>query len=153
MTQAQNQFNQSAEKGMLSLGLNYNSIPVVIDSTEAATLVYGQGVKIKDVSDKAITVVKIAADTDAIFGFIPYVRGKASFVAGDALEISAAGNVVYLEASAAIAKGVRVMPVITGSKVATATTGKSVAGIALDKSAADGDLVRVLQSPAFTLMP
>jgi hypothetical protein len=52
-------------------------------------------------------------------------------------------DVMYMEASAAIARGAPVMPVVTGSKVATATVGKTVIGFAFDKASADGSLIRV----------
>jgi hypothetical protein len=47
-----------------------------------------------------------------------------------------------MEASAAIARGASVEIVPTGIKVATLTTGTLV-GVALDKAAANGDLIRV----------
>ena len=143
MTQSPNQFVQTVEKGMLSLNRNYNTIPVKIDDSETGTLVPGQPVKLIDNAGKSILVVKAAADTDDIFGYIPYTRGKNEFLKNESFEIASQGNVLYLEASAAIARGAKVMPVIADHKIATATAGKSVIGIALDKAAADGDLIRV----------
>jgi hypothetical protein len=49
-----------------------------------------------------------------------------------------------MEAGAAIACGAKVMPVVSGSKVITAAGAtKSVVGVALDKAAADTNLIRV----------
>lgn len=143
MTQVPNQFRQSVVKGQLDLRMNPNTIPCQIDSGEAGTLIPGQAVKIVDNAGGVPKVEAIAADTDKIFGVIAYNIKNASFVAGDAVEISADGNVIYMEASAAIARGAKLMAVVTGSKVATVTGGKIVLGFAFDKAAADGDLIRV----------
>jgi hypothetical protein len=50
---------------------------------------------------------------------------------------------MFMEASAAIARGADLEIVPTGVKVVTKTTGTSI-GRALDKATADGDLIRVL---------
>ena len=143
MTQNPNQFKQSVEKGQLDLHLNPNIIPCQIDTSETGTLVPGQKVKLIDSAGGVPKVVAITADTDEIFGVIPYIVKKSQFVAGDRVEIASEGSVIYLEASAAIARGAKVMPVITGQKVATATAGKTLVGYAFDKAAQDGDLIRV----------
>lgn len=144
MSQLQNQFAQSEEKGLLSFGKLSNSMPVIIDASQSSDLVPGQPVKIYDSTSKQITVVALAVDTDAIFGYVPYIRGRSSFAAGDSIEIAQQGDVIYLEVGAAVIRGAKVMPVITGSKIITATVGKSIAGFALDKASTDGDLIRVL---------
>ena len=147
MTQIQNQFEQSTEKGKQDLFFNSNTLPCEIHSTETATLVPGQAVKLYDSAGGVPKVVKIAADTDKIFGIIPYIVKKSSFVAGDRLEVASESNVIVMEASAAIARGAQVMPVVAGSKVATATAGKTIMGFAYDKAADAGDLIRVYLLP------
>lgn len=144
MSQLLNQFSQSAVKGLVDLQLSKNTFPCVVKSDESTPLVPGQGVKIADVAGGAIVVTALTADTDKVFGYVAYNLKDSSFAAGSFVEVASGLAVMYLEASAAIARGAEVMPVITGSKVATATAGKSIAGHALDKAAADGDLIRVL---------
>jgi len=139
-----NQFSQSVEKGQLDLKYNGLVLSCIVASGE--TLVPGMGVKLKDVAGKGISIEALDADTDNAFGVVAYNTKEASYSGLDAVEIAAQGSVVQMEASAAIARGAQVMPVITGEKVATATSGKTVIGVALDKAAADGDLIRVLLS-------
>lgn len=149
-----NQFGISANKGCLDLHKNSNTIACVVDSSQSTALVPGQCVTIVDSAGGSPKVIAQAADTGITFGVVNFSVKDASFAAGSAVEISMDHNVIYMEASAAIARGAKVMPVITGSKVATATTGKPVMGIALDKAAADGDLIRVMIiSHAFHAIP
>lgn len=152
MTQNPNQFIQSQEKGQVDLQFNVNSLSVQIDTSEAATLVAGQGVKLVDSAGGIPKVVKVALDTDQVQGIISYNRKKAGMVAFDTVEIVMAGTVIVMEAGAAIARGGKVMPVVAGSKVVTATIGKRTIGYALDKAAVDGDLIRVyLEQTSVTL--
>lgn len=145
MTQLQNQFSQAPVKGQLDLRFNGQTITGQIDSSESGELVPGQPVKLVDSAGGIPKVIACTADSDEVFGFINYSIKDQKFVALDAVEISVfRNNVMYMEASAAIARGASVMPVITGSKVATAAGGGRIVGTALDKAAADGDLIRVV---------
>lgn len=141
-----NQFALSAVKGLQDLrGSPSSVIACQVDSSSAGGLVPGQCVKIVNTAGGVPNVVECSAATDDVFGVILYNIKNATFGVGDAVEIAYAnGAVVYMEASAAIVPYARVMPVISGSKVATATTGNRIIGFALDKTAADGDLVRVV---------
>ncbi len=140
----QNQFAQEVVKGLVDLRYSVNTIPCRVSSSESVALVPGQLVKLVDVAGGSPVVTAVTADTDTVFGVVNYNIRDVSFAASSAVEISSSLNIVYLEASAAIARGAGVMPVITGQKVATATASKTTVGIALDKAAADGDLIRVL---------
>lgn len=142
MTQTSNQFTQTVEKGMLTGEANYNTLNCQVSTNEAGTLIAGQAVVIEDAAGEQIPVEAAAATTDAIFGFIPYAVRKNEYVALDQVKIARGGDIIYLEAAAAIARGAELEAVITGSKVQTQATG-TVIGIALDKAAADGDLIRV----------
>ncbi len=143
MTISQNQFTQSMVKGVLSGRPNLNSLPVQLDVTTAGNIGPATAVKVVNSAGGVPKVVEVAADTDDIMGFINYNGKDADFDAYAAMEISQDGNVMVMEASAAIARNAEVMVVVTGSKIATATSGKRIVGRTLDKAAADGDLVRV----------
>lgn len=144
MTQLSNQFIQSVEKGVMDSRFNTGVMSCIVKSDESVALVPGQAVKLADVAGGAPIVTLVTADTDDVFGFVSYNFKKNSFAASESLEIAVLdGNIIYLEASAAIARGASVMYVVTGQKIALATSGKTVLGKALDKASTNGDLVRV----------
>ncbi len=144
MTLNINQFAQTPIQGMLDLHFNGQTISAQLDSTSAGSLLPGQAVKVVDSAGGVPKVVECAADTDDVFGFINYDIKSKLFNAGDRVELSAMrNNVMYMTASAAIARNAKVMVVIASTKVATATTGKTIIGRAFDKALADGDLIRV----------
>lgn len=143
MTQTSNQFAMSAEKGQLTLDPNWATLNTQVSVNEAGTLVAGQAVTIEDAAGAQIPVLAAAATTDAIFGFVTYNVRTDSYSAQDQAKIAKNGDVMYMEAGAAIARGADLEAVITGSKVQTQATGTTI-GTALDKAAADGDLIRVL---------
>ena len=145
MTQTSNQFSQSVEKGMLTLDPNWATLNTQVSVNEAGTLVAGQAVLIEDAAGAQIPVIKAAATGNAIFGFVTYNVRTDSYTAQDQVKIAKSGDVMYMEAGAAIARGADVEVVITGNKVQTQSAGTTV-GKALDKAAADGDLIRVLIS-------
>lgn len=152
--QSQNQFSQSPEKGMLDLRFNTNTISGSIDVSSAGGLVPGQAVKMVDSVGGAPKFVECAADSDDVFGFINYNIKQATFKVGDAVEVSYfRGNVMYMEANAAIARNGKVMIVIATKRVATATTGKMIVGRAIDKATAQGQLIRVVIDLPGTLAP
>lgn len=152
MTIGQNQFRQSVVKGFVDLGFSNNVVSCRVKSNEATALKAGQAVKIVDSVGGTPEVTAVAADTDKVFGVVNYNIKNASFAAGSMVEISIPGNCVYMEASAAIARGASVMVVVTDEKVATGTEGKAVLGMAYDKAAADGDLIRVILTPSYQLL-
>lgn len=144
MSQLQNQFAQSPTQGGLDLKFNSQTISCQVDVSSASPLIAGQAVKMVDSAGGVPKVVECAANDDDVFGFVNYSLKDASFGDYDQVEVSAfAGNVMWMTASAAIARNAKVMIVVSGSKVATATSGKTIVGRALDKAAADGDLIRV----------
>jgi hypothetical protein len=149
MTQLQNQQSQTPIQGQLDMQYNSNVINAVVDTTSGGGLVPGTPVKIVDNAGGVPKVVECAADTDDVIGFIQYAIRNATYAVGDAVPIALVngGAAMYLAASAAIARGASVMVVISGVKVATATSGKTIVGRALDKAAANGDLIRILMLP------
>lgn len=156
MTQLSNQFAQSPQLGQLDMAFNTTTISCQVDTTEAGTLVPGQSVKLVDSAGGVPKVVACDSDADTVFGFINYQMLKSGYVAGDAVEISTGyGNVMYLRATAAIARGVLLKQAVASTGgVATAVngSGSKIVGWALDKAAADGDLIRVfVNAPSFFL--
>jgi hypothetical protein len=140
-----NSFGLSTVQGKLDEQHNPSTFPAQIDSSSAGNLVPGQAVKIVDSAGGVPKVVECAANSDDVFGFINYDIKSQAFNAGDRVELSAfRGNVMYMTASAAIARNAKVSIVISGSKVVTASTGLTIVGRALDKASANGDLIRVM---------
>jgi hypothetical protein len=142
MAESLNQFTYTNVKGKVvngdkGLGLSCKIYGVIN---------VGDFVKIKDVAgSKTIVIEAIAADTDLIFGMIPYESAKKNaYVSGDMVTVMTDYSIVVCEAGAAIAAGATVMPVVSGMKVVTQTTGKAILGIALKPAAANTDLVEVL---------
>lgn len=145
MSQILNQFSQNVEQGELSLALNTNTIAAQVYESESAPLVAGQAVKIVDTAGETPIVTAVTADTDDVFGFVNYNQKDQSYGAGERLEISYfRGNVMWMTASAAIARNAQVMVVVSGNKIATATSAKRIIGRLLDKATGDNDLVRVV---------
>lgn len=143
MAQSPNQFKMSPEKGQLTLDPNWNTLNVQVSENESGTLVPAQAVVLEDAAGSQIPVEAISAITDDIFGFVTYNVRLDEYAANDQVKIAKNGDVMMMEASAAIARGADLEVVITGNKVATQSTGTTI-GKALDKAAADGDLIRVL---------
>lgn len=145
MTLNINQFAQSPVKGMLDLKFNPETIVCRVSDSEVTALVPGQAVKISDVAGGIPVVTAVAADTDDVYGFVNYNIKNQSFAAGVEVEISFfRGNVMYMEASAAMARNAQVAVVVAGQKIVTAGAGQRIVGRLIDKASADGDLVRVV---------
>lgn len=141
---SQNQFAPVPIQGQMDLRYNPGTISAQLDATEVGTLVPGQAVKIYNSAGGVPKVVACAADSDDVFGFINYDLKQQTFTGGDRVELSAMrDSVMYMTASAAIARNAKVAVVIASKKIVTATTGMTIVGRALDKAAADGDLIRV----------
>lgn len=144
MTQAINQFAQGPVKGQLDPRLNLSTISCEVYASESVALLPGQAVKMVDSAGGVPKVTTCTVDEDDVFGFVNYSIKDSDFGAGDPVEVSiGVGNIMYMEASAAIARNAKVMIVPSGQKVATATSTNTIIGRALDKAAADGDLIRV----------
>lgn len=143
-----NQFAYVEQKGSLKNPDKGIRMDCKVYDSEAGTLVPGTCVKLVDVTGDVITVQAIAADTDTVFGTVAYDAAKKNtYVAGEMVTIARDYSLLKMEASAAIAAGAAVMPVVTGAKVATATAGKTVIGTALTKASTTGDLILVELSP------
>ncbi len=151
-----NSFTQSTIVGMIDMRFPYNTMSVQIDVGQASALYPGAAVKMVDSSGGVPKVEGCDAASDEVLGFINFDIKTIAFAAGDMCEISMAGNVVYLYATAAIARGVQVVLDLStngGVKAAAGETGSKIVGWALDKAAAAGALIRVvLKTPSFTVV-
>ena len=141
MAEILNQFTYTDVKGKVVNGAKGFSVGAKLYGTANA----GDFVKRKAVAgSKVIVVEPIAADTDEVFGIIPYESSKKNaYVDGDMVTVQSDYTRIVCTASGAITAVQTVMPVVSGMKVATQTTGKTIVGIAL-QPAADGELVEVL---------
>lgn len=154
--QSPNQFAMTSLLGMIDLRFPYNSVSVQIDATQATALYAGSAVKMYDSVDGVPKVVGCSANSDEVLGFINFDIKSTSFVANSMAEISMAGNVMYLYATGAIARGAQVSLDLTtngGVRSAAGNTGDKIVGWAYDKATAAGQLIRVfLKTPSFTVV-
>lgn len=149
--QNQNQFAQTPLLGQVDLGSGPNNvISARIDPASTATAAQRQaGVpyKIVDVQGNDI-IVDVAAITESALGVIVYNPRKNQYDVGDIVELACRGSVVYMETSAAIARGANVQAATATGLVATRTSTNHRVGKMLDKPTAANVLARVLIDPA-----
>ncbi len=147
--QNQNQFTQTPVLGMVDMTVNPAIISVKIDPASVSTVLQsGQGFKIKDVAANEIIVDVVANATEEVFGVSIYNPRKNLYNPGDTIELALSGSVVYLEASAAIARGAKVQLTPATPSVQTLVAGTNAQlGISLDKPAAAATLCRILIKP------
>ena len=143
MVQNPNQRLQNTEQGQVDLLINPAIIAGQIAVAETASLVAGSPIKLSDVVGAVPQFLLATADDDAIFGYIVRNIKDSTFVALEFCEVAFSGSVMYMTAGAAIARGAKVESDVSLVKVITQSA-NPVVGIALDKAAADGDLIRVL---------
>lgn len=150
-----NQFDETGLLGKVDLAYNYNTIAVQVDASQATPLFFGYAVKIVDSKGGLPKVVGCTAASDSVLGFINFNIKNTAFAANDVCEISMAGNVIALYATAAISRGVQVVLDLTtkgGVQTASGQTGSTIVGWALDKADARGQLIRVhVVTPGFRL--
>lgn len=148
-----NQFAETQLAGVVDLRYAFNTVSVQIDSTQATPLYPGAAVKIVDSANGVPKVVGCAANSDEVMGFINFDIKTVQFVAGSLAEISMGGNVIYLWATGAIARGVQVsldLSSMAAVRSAAGNTGDNIVGWAYDKATAAGQLIRVsLRTPSF----
>lgn len=144
MTQNPNQFSQTPEVGFLDLKVQGTVISCQVSSSETVAITGGAALKIEDSAGGVIKVLRATADTDAIFGFAIKNLKDVDRDANDPLEVAIDGSVMYMTAGAAIARGAQVEADVSADKVITSAGTNTIVGWALDKAAADGDLIRVL---------
>lgn len=151
MVQNINQFAIQPSQGDKDLAvLSDNVISVQLDAS-SADIVPGEAVQLVDDASKLPTVTALTADTDSTFGFAVRNNKDSGYTGGDRLEIAIQGTVMYMTAGAAIVRGAQVEVDASEVEVITAAGTNDVVGVALDKAAAAGDLIRVIVgTPALT---
>ena len=139
--QNQNQFAQTPLLGQVDLiaGPN-NIISAQINPASTATANQLQ-------AGSPMKIVDAAAITDVAIGAIVYNPRKNLYVAGDTIEIGCAGTVMYLETSAAIARGASVQAATATGLIATQASPNAALGQMYDKPAAANVLARVRIAP------
>lgn len=151
-----NQFTELAFLGMVDARFSYNTLPVQFDPAGSGTLVGGCAVKWSTVANGVPMVVPSTAQADVVAGFVNYNIKDVSYSAGELLEISMEGNVMYLYATAAINRGSKLVSIPAsvaggcngGVAATTGSSGFPIVGYAVD-TAASGALFRVaLQTPS-----
>lgn len=143
-----NQFSQTEVVGTLDLQNSAQNVQTaVVGSGQATPLVAGQPVKLVD-SATPIPAVIAATISEVAYGAVVRSLKNPDFPAGQPLELARVGTVIYLEASAAIARGANVQYDPATHKVATKTSTNAILGQAYDKALADGDIIRVTINPA-----
>lgn len=149
--QSQNQFAQTPLLGMLDQAYNFNTQPVMIDASSSDTFQPGMAVKMYNGTSKIPTVVACTANSDVVLGFINFNIKDKTYVAGQMLEISKAGNVIYLYATGTIARGAQVtLDLSSPGGVQSKNSGDQIVGYALDQGTY-GALIRIqLTTPSFT---
>ena len=141
----QNQFAPTPVLGQVDFTVSPNIKSVKINPASVATVLQtGQAFKIVDVAGPEI-IVDVATIGEKAYGVAIYNPKKNIFVAGQTIELGCVGTVVYLEASAAIARGVTVALDPTGPTVATLSSPSTQAeiGECLDKPTGAAQLCRV----------
>jgi len=150
---SQNQFQQSGVVGWVDMPYNTNTVAVQIDVSQATPLYAGSAVKMVDSADGIPKVVGCSANSDEVLGFINYDIKNVAFLAGNKAEISMKQNIIYLYATAAIARGAKVTLDLTSPGSVgplVSSSGDDIVGWAYDKAPAAGTLIRVfLECPYF----
>lgn len=143
-----NQFCQTPEAGYLDLQTGLNNVLTCIHlAGETTPLKAGQAVKLVD-NYSAIPSVQASAITEVAFGVAVNNLKDADFPAEARLEVARVGTVMFMTASAAIARGANVQYDPSTNKVATKASTNGILGQALDKAGADNDIIRVIINPA-----
>lgn len=150
---SQNSFSLSAIVGQVDMPFNMNTLGCVIDATAGAA-VYSAGTAVKIVPNTkggAPHVIACSANSDVAFGFINFNLKNINWGAGQAVDVSIDGNIIWLYATAAITQGAQVCLDVSSPGAVQPTGGSAeVVGFALDGAAASGSLIRVkLKTPSF----
>jgi hypothetical protein len=146
-----NQFKQTPVIGQPDWTVNQNIVPVRIDPAYvgALPLVAGQAFKLLDSAGPVPVVTPVTAATDTAWGVAVHSMKRDTFAAGEYIDLALVGSTLYMQASAAIARGAKVQIDPTGPTVATLTnlaTNASL-GYTVDKPSAAGSMCRVYVNP------
>lgn len=157
VTQVMNSFAQTAILGLVSEIPTPNAVSAQINPSSSATSIQvGDMVKLIAGTSGQILVDKCSAATDGpVYGVIAYNPRKNTYSAGDIVDLVLNESYVYLRATAAIARGVKVTftpsTTTTDALVVAVTTASTqyVCGVTIDTATAANDLIRVVIRPSF----
>ena len=146
-----NTFSQEPVVGQLDFKLNLNVIPCqYLENTTTKQAIQGDLVVLSAGGSKLPTVKNVEAtdtfDADKVYGIVPFVRKKNTYVDKDMISVAFQGTVVYLKAGATLSCGDVVgYDVATKTIVAydsTETTMVKLGNVLAD--CVENDIVRVL---------
>lgn len=142
-----NQFAQTPEVGYLDLQTGLNNVLTCIHlAGEATALKAGQAVKLAD-NYTAIPSVEATTISEVAFGVAVVNLKDVDYPAEARLEVARTGTVMFMKASAAIARGADVQYDPATNKIATKTSTNGILGQALDKASGDNAIIRVTINP------
>jgi hypothetical protein len=155
-TQNMNQFKKTAVVGQIDLkagGLDsVFTVRFNPNSSKTSGIIAGEGVKLVDLGasdNNGVPIVDIlSADTEVPFGARVFDHKKGTILPGEIFQVSYKGVVQWMEASAALNRGVGVALVQATPGTIQAVGSNAQYGITLDKAAAAGDVIRVLVDTA-----
>ena len=139
-----NSFAVTQVAGQPDLQFQGSVVTARVSSNQATALVAGQAVKLENSGLQGLpNVLAITADTDKVFGIVLRNLKDQTFAAGHTVEIARDQSVVYLPASAAIARGAAVEIDYSTLQVTTWGGTNTCIGEAFDAAVNTGDLIRV----------
>jgi hypothetical protein len=139
-----NQFAISTVAGESDLQFVGSVVTARVSVNQATALVAGQPVQIENSGAQGLpSVLALSANTANSWGICLRNLKDASFITGATVEIGRENTVVYLPASAAIARGASVEIDATTFNVKTWAGVNPIIGEAYDQAVNVGDLIRV----------
>lgn len=146
-----NQFKQTPLVGQPDWTVNQNIVPVRLDPAYAGSLplVAGQAFRLIDVAGPVPTVTPVADATVTPWGVMVHSMKRDTIVAGAYFDLALNGSTIWMQVSAAIARGAKVQIDPLGPTVSTLTalpTNASL-GYTIDKPTAANAMTRVYLQP------
>lgn len=139
-----NQFAQTTVIGQLDLEFHGSVISGQVSSSQSSALVAGQPVKVENSVGGVPKLLALAAQTDPVHGFVVRNLKDQNFPTLARCEMAMKNSVMFMAASAAIARlGAVEVDYTTVGNVNPAAGINPVIGFAMDEAVNVGDLIRV----------
>lgn len=139
-----NQFAMTQVAGELDLEFNGSVVTARVSPNQATALQQGQPVKIENSGAQGLpNVLALAANTDKTWGIVVRNLKDAQAPTNAAIEVARSESVMYLPASAAIARGAPVEIDFAAFTVKTWAGVNPIIGEAYDQGVNVGDIIRV----------